>query len=79
MFADTALDFDTYEFTFGKYKGELIKDVFKTDASYILWCCENLEWFDLDEESLGNVEEKVLDEKYGNAEEYYTYMYGDDY
>lgn len=77
MFADTSLDFNTYVFTFGKHKDESIQDVFKYDSSYILWCCENLKWFDLDEESLGRVEERALDER-SDREEYYDcdYMYG---
>ena len=37
----TQKDADTYELKFGKYKGQLLKDVFKTDPKYIDWIINN--------------------------------------
>jgi len=37
-----------YIFTFGKHKDEYIRDVLETDPSYIIWCADNIDWFDLD-------------------------------
>lgn len=33
---------------FGKHKGETVEDVLKYDPSYLVWCIENLKWFDVD-------------------------------
>jgi len=33
------------KFTFGKYRGKKIGEVVLYDASYIVWCIENIEWF----------------------------------
>lgn len=32
---------------FGKYKGSTIEEVLKKDASYIVWCIENIKYFKL--------------------------------
>ena len=37
--------------TFGKHQGKLVKDVIESNASYILWCIESIQWFELDEEA----------------------------
>ncbi len=37
---------ETYIFTFGKYEGTHIKDV---PESYVYWCIENIEWFEIEE------------------------------
>lgn len=35
-------------FTFGKYKGDSIQEVIENgDADYVMWCQENVDWFDL--------------------------------
>lgn len=39
-----------YEFTFGKHKGETVKEVMEYDSEYCLWCCENIKWFQCDKE-----------------------------
>jgi hypothetical protein len=35
-----------YRFTFGKHKGELLKDVFVSDVGYLRWCLDNIDWFE---------------------------------
>lgn len=35
-------------FTFGKHKGKSVEDVLSFDPSYLVWCLENLDWFDVD-------------------------------
>lgn len=37
----TQEDADTYEIKFGKYKGQLLKDVYKSDPKYIDWVIQN--------------------------------------
>ena len=36
-----------YTFTFGKYKDANILDVCDSDAKYVLWCEDNIDWFEL--------------------------------
>jgi hypothetical protein len=45
--APTGLD---WVFNFGKYKDEqpTIRELLDRDPSYVVWCCENLDWFDVD-------------------------------
>jgi hypothetical protein len=38
--------------TFGKYKGERVRDIIKEDADYLLWIQDNVEWCELDERVL---------------------------
>lgn len=42
--------------TFGKYKGETVRQIAETDPRYLRWAFDNIDWFDLDEE----VQEEVL-------------------
>ena len=36
-----------YVFDFGaKHKGDHIDDVLKSDPQYIVWCIENIDWFE---------------------------------
>lgn len=37
--------------TFGKYKGETVKSIIKDDPDYIAWACDEIEWFELDNEA----------------------------
>ena len=46
------IDPESYVFTFGQYKGIEYTDVAYDDPGYILWCVENLDWFNVDEEEL---------------------------
>lgn len=39
---------ENYIFTFGKYRDELLHDIIFTDPNYVLWCADNINWFDLD-------------------------------
>lgn len=45
--------------TFGKYKGSKVKDVMKDEPSYLIWCQDNVEFFELDEDLLLQCEEAV--------------------
>lgn len=38
--------------SFGKYKGQEVKHIILTHIGYIMWCFENLQWFELTEEEL---------------------------
>lgn len=33
------------KFAFGKYKGQTVGTVMKTDTNYIIWCSENIDGF----------------------------------
>lgn len=35
---------------FGKYKGFTLDLIISTDPNYIIWCVENVEWFNFDSE-----------------------------
>lgn len=37
----------SYVFNFGRKKGQRFLDVVKHDPDYVLWCAENIEWFEL--------------------------------
>ena len=52
---------------FGKHKDETIKAVCDDNPTYIDWCLDNLEWFDLDDEAKDYFEDKM--------EEYHDYNY----
>jgi hypothetical protein len=64
---------------FGKYKGMSIKDVYKIDASYLLWAIENINRFDLPEELELRIEEKADEERHDyyvdnlDYEDFYDY------
>ena len=52
--------------TFGKYKpvdeeGKLIKWIIQNDPEYILWCLENIEWFELDTDAEEMLEWEMAD------------------
>jgi uncharacterized protein (DUF3820 family) len=36
---------EDYKFTFGKHKGETVKELVQKDPSYLVWCIENFDWF----------------------------------
>lgn len=40
-----------HELSFGKYKSDPLWHVIETDPSYITWCIENVEGFELDNEA----------------------------
>lgn len=42
--------------TFGKYKGMTLAEVMEFNPDYLLYCQENIDWFDLDHKILGEVE-----------------------
>lgn len=52
--------------SFGKYKGSTIKDVIKEEPSYLIWCQQNVGWFELDEDLLLKCEELVEQSKNRN-------------
>ena len=37
-----------WEFTFGKYEGETIRYLLEEDPNYIIWCADNVGWFDIE-------------------------------
>lgn len=39
----TLLNWDSL-FTFGKYKGQSVREVYHSDPGYIVWCSENIDF-----------------------------------
>lgn len=37
--------------TFGKHEGEKLEDVIVDDPTYVAWCCDEIDGFELDEEA----------------------------
>ena len=48
---------ETYVFQFGKHSGETMDDVIETDASYVLWCIKNIDWFKVSKKLLNKIME----------------------
>lgn len=36
---------------FGKYEGYTVKELIKKDPDYLAWACDNIDWFNLDQEA----------------------------
>ena len=64
--APTGLD---WVFNFGKYKDEqpTIRELLESDPSYVVWCCENLDWFDVDAYIYDMALEKDREQKYDDG------------
>lgn len=60
------LDLDD-NITFGKYKGWLIKDLVEHNPQYLLWCQENISWFDLHSDVLEVIEENEIDREFNQV------------
>lgn len=45
--------------TFGKYKGVTVEQLVKDNPEYLLWCHDNIEWFELPDKVLFEVEDLV--------------------
>lgn len=68
--------------TFGKYEGETVLDVIKKNAGYILWCIDEIDWFDVTTEiadlAREYYEDRLWDYSYGNpCDSYNTESYLD--
>ena len=44
------LDLDSV-LTFGKYRGKTLKEVFDLDIYYLVWCLENITWFNVSQDA----------------------------
>jgi hypothetical protein len=44
---------------FGKYRGTTIKELMKTHPDYLVWCQNNVSFFELDEDLLLQCEDEV--------------------
>ena len=53
--------------TFGKYKGKTLAEVAKVEARYLLWANEKIDWFDIDEDYLIEIENLIEAQKHSNA------------
>ena len=59
-------------FNFGKYKDEqpTIRELLDRDPSYVVWCCENLDWFDVDAYIYDLALEKEAEQNMGSGDGY---------
>lgn len=46
--------------TFGKYKGQSVDEVIDNDPDYLVWAVEEIDWFELDEETEKELEDGIL-------------------
>ena len=53
------IDIDNFVFTFGIYKGIEYDDVRHDDPNYIIWCNDNIDWFNIDDEELEALSNEV--------------------
>lgn len=76
---------DTYIFSFGKHKGYSYETVLVSDAQYIVWCADNIEWFELDDSDYHNAAFKAMKQRssgsggWGNMDEWQDYAMGGPY
>ena len=59
-----------YIFTFGKHKDEYIRDVLETDPSYIIWCNDNINWFEVEAFICDIALEKIAENNQGSSDGY---------
>lgn len=45
--------------TFGKYKGVTVEKLIEDNPEYLLWCHDNIEWFDLPDKLLFVLEDLI--------------------
>lgn len=55
----TDIDSKNYVFTFGGHKDETYDEVFECDPGYLLWCHDNVAWFELSATDIGEAEDRV--------------------
>lgn len=78
------VDLNTYEFTFGKYKGRPAKEIMEFNAGYLVWCHHNVEWFKLGWRTLHKVRKKAREQARGLQafhqayEQHFDMFYGDE-
>ena len=51
------VDPKTFEFHFGKWKGLSYDEVKREDPGYLMWCHDNIEWFELTCEEVDDLED----------------------
>lgn len=67
------------KFTFGKYKGEKVKDIMEQDDQYVRWCIDSVHFFELSEEALDYFHTIEIErEPDPDEEEAFRYGYGAD-
>jgi hypothetical protein len=57
-------------FDFGKYKGEVLKDVALNDPSYIEWLCKTVLSFVISNETIDSLSDYCLSVFFNNPEKY---------
>ena len=60
----------TDKFNFGKHKGETIQEVIEDEITYLEWCMDAVDGFDLDEQAY-QVYNDALDSYYWSEESKY--------
>lgn len=57
-------------FNFGKYKGDIIKEVALKDPSYIEWLCKTVDLFEITNETIDEISEYCLSVFFSDPEKY---------
>lgn len=68
-------------FTFGKYKGQSIESVIKSNPNYVLWANDNVSFFTLSDEQMKECRKQIRDsnQSYFDRMERLERMWADDY
>jgi broad specificity phosphatase PhoE len=69
------IDPKRFEFRFGKYKGMTYDEVKKEDPQYLMWCHNEIEWFELPCDEVDEIEELTSDTR--DPERIWHDHYGD--
>lgn len=48
---------------FGKHKGEEVQDVILEHPDYLLWCLDNIEWFELTPEAREELDARSIEKE----------------
>lgn len=73
---ENIITFET-KITFGRYKntGATVKDIYKCDPTYLDWCLDNIEWFNMSEEDEIKIRREAEREREQEFEERYCFDY----
>lgn len=63
----------TDAFTFGKYKGRLIKEVIEQDPSYVVWAADNVKGFNLSPQMLKKARDNKQEQEADSYEDIFDW------
>lgn len=57
------------ELSFGKYQGKALKEVIDTNAGYVVWMIDEIEWFSVDDEADDYLEGIIGQDNYSHDDD----------